>query len=133
MLFHGLGCFSPLVDASLRTAWVRHGGSIARSNQDFFRSQFFFCAGPHDPWLKESIIVRHAQWISKSVSEQFLVPVSKYILDGNLSFDWFHGWLKSSKIISTLPNSSAAARFKSPNPQRQRLKPITSRFKNACC
>ncbi|KAJ7035498.1 hypothetical protein C8F04DRAFT_509780 [Mycena alexandri] len=31
--------------------------------------------------LPRSLIVRHARWISKSVSEQFAVPVSKYLLD----------------------------------------------------
>ncbi|KAJ7132247.1 hypothetical protein C8R44DRAFT_902350, partial [Mycena epipterygia] len=44
---------------------------------------------PHDPWLNKllsrSLIVRHARWISKSVSEQFAVPVSKYLLDGKIT------------------------------------------------
>ncbi|KAJ6612312.1 hypothetical protein B0H10DRAFT_2437088 [Mycena sp. CBHHK59/15] len=85
MLFHGIACFSPSVHASLRSAWVKHGGALTHTKQDFFRATVFFCAGPDDPWLKEllsrSIVVRHARWIAKSVAEQFPVPVSKYLLD----------------------------------------------------
>ncbi|KAJ7708774.1 hypothetical protein B0H17DRAFT_1324899 [Mycena rosella] len=86
MLFHGiLACFSPSVPAPLRSAWVNHGGALTHSKDDFLRASVFFCDGPHDPWLEEllsrSLVVRHARWISKSVSEQFAVPVSKYILD----------------------------------------------------
>ncbi|KAJ7636137.1 hypothetical protein DFH06DRAFT_1220073 [Mycena polygramma] len=85
MLFSGLACFSPSVHASLRSLWVKHGGSLTHSKQDFYQAKVFFCDGPDDPWVKEllsrSLIVRHARWISKSVSEQFAVPVSKYLLD----------------------------------------------------
>ncbi|KAJ6469747.1 hypothetical protein C8R47DRAFT_1149844 [Mycena vitilis] len=65
--------------------WVKHGGSLTHSKQDFYQAKAFFCDGPDDPWVKEllsrSLIVRHACWISKSVSEQFAVPVSKYVID----------------------------------------------------
>ncbi|KAK7031490.1 hypothetical protein R3P38DRAFT_2923944 [Favolaschia claudopus] len=86
MLFNGLlACFSPSVHASLRSAWVKHGGSLTVSKQEFYQANVFFCDGLNDPWLKEllsrSLIVRHAKWISKSVSEQFAVPVSKFLLD----------------------------------------------------
>ncbi|KAJ7746785.1 hypothetical protein DFH07DRAFT_589022 [Mycena maculata] len=85
MLFDGIACFSPSVPGFLRSAWVKHGGSLTHSKEDFYRASVFFCEGPHDPWLKEllsrSLIVRHARWISKSVSEEFAVPVSKYLLD----------------------------------------------------
>ncbi|KAJ7156862.1 hypothetical protein C8R43DRAFT_997449 [Mycena crocata] len=85
MLFRGIACFSPSVHPSLRSAWIKHGGSLAHDPNDFYRTNVFFCDGPHDPWLKEllsrCLVVRHARWISKSVSEQFLVPVSKYLLD----------------------------------------------------
>ncbi|KAF7370957.1 BRCT domain-containing protein [Mycena sanguinolenta] len=86
MLFGGkLACFSPSVDASLRSAWVNHGGAVTSSKQEFYQTNFFFCNGTQDPWLQEllsrSLIVRDARWISKSVSERFAVPVSKYLLD----------------------------------------------------
>ncbi|KAJ7611618.1 hypothetical protein FB45DRAFT_1065666 [Roridomyces roridus] len=85
MLFSGRACFSPSVDASLRFAWVKHGGSLTHSKQDFARARFFFCAGPQDPWLKEllsrSLIVRHALWISNSISANMQIPVANYILD----------------------------------------------------
>ncbi|KAJ7272732.1 hypothetical protein B0H12DRAFT_593049 [Mycena haematopus] len=54
MLFGGkLACFSPSVDASLRSAWVNHGGAVTSSKQEFYRTDIFFCNGPHDLWLKE--------------------------------------------------------------------------------
>ncbi|KAF7356980.1 hypothetical protein MVEN_01034400 [Mycena venus] len=86
MLFDGIiACFSPSVDASMRLAWVNHGGSLTNSKKEFYQAKVFFCNGVDDPWLKEllsrSLVVRHARWISKSVSEQFAVPVSKYLLD----------------------------------------------------
>ncbi|KAJ7876302.1 hypothetical protein B0H13DRAFT_2668725 [Mycena leptocephala] len=86
MLFNRMiACFSPSVPASLRSTWVQHGGSLTHSKHDFHQANVFFCAGTHDPWLQEllsrSLIVRHARWISKSVSERFMVPVSKYLLD----------------------------------------------------
>ncbi|KAJ7281469.1 hypothetical protein C8J57DRAFT_1500169 [Mycena rebaudengoi] len=105
MLFDGTACFSPSVHPSLRSAWVKHGGLLTHTKTDFLRANFFFCAGPDDPWLKECVqpnlqiqslawfnylhrwlgcspclSVRHAQWIAKSVAERFLVPVSKYLL-----------------------------------------------------
>ncbi|KAJ7282048.1 hypothetical protein C8J57DRAFT_1219799 [Mycena rebaudengoi] len=84
---------SPSVHPSLRSAWVKHGGLLTHTKTDFLRANFFFCAGPDDPWLKEllslSLVVRHAQWIAKSVAERFLVPVSKYLLDGdNLQYTY---------------------------------------------
>ncbi|KAJ7611596.1 hypothetical protein FB45DRAFT_312076 [Roridomyces roridus] len=85
MLFSGRACFSPSVDASLRFAWVKHGGSLTHSKQDFARARFFFCAGPQDPWLKEllsrSLIVRHALWIANSISANIQIPVANYTLD----------------------------------------------------
>ncbi|KAJ7460743.1 hypothetical protein FB451DRAFT_1499676 [Mycena latifolia] len=54
MLFHGIACFSPSVHASLRAVWVKHGGSLTHSKEDFLQASVFFCDGPHDPWLKES-------------------------------------------------------------------------------
>ncbi|KAJ6485771.1 hypothetical protein C8R45DRAFT_281725 [Mycena sanguinolenta] len=86
MLFGGkLACFSPSVDASLRSAWVNDGGAVTTSKQEFYQTNLFFCNGTQDPWLQEllsrSLIVRDARWISKSVSERFAVPVSKYLLD----------------------------------------------------
>ncbi|KAJ7089786.1 hypothetical protein B0H15DRAFT_800452 [Mycena belliarum] len=74
-------CFSPSVPASLRAAWVKYGGSLTHSKEDFLRANFFFCNGPQDPWLNESLVVLHAGWVSKSVFEQFALPVSRYILD----------------------------------------------------
>ncbi|KAJ6561138.1 hypothetical protein DFH09DRAFT_1364574 [Mycena vulgaris] len=53
MLFQGTACFSPAVPASLRSAWVKHGGSLTHSKDDFLRATAFFCDGPDDPWLKE--------------------------------------------------------------------------------
>ncbi|KAJ7611646.1 hypothetical protein FB45DRAFT_1065689 [Roridomyces roridus] len=78
MLFSGRACFSASVDASLRFAWVKHGGSLTQA-------RFFFCAGPQDPWLKEllsrSLIVRHALWIANSISANIQIPVANYTLD----------------------------------------------------
>ncbi|KAJ6631032.1 hypothetical protein B0H10DRAFT_2207415 [Mycena sp. CBHHK59/15] len=100
MLFHGIACFSPSVHASLRSAWVKHGGALTHTKQDFFRATVFFCAGPTIRPLSSVLSiatlstrvtgpfrlyqVRHARWIAKSVAEQFPVPVSKYLLDGDI-------------------------------------------------
>ncbi|KAJ7789088.1 hypothetical protein B0H14DRAFT_2945858 [Mycena olivaceomarginata] len=116
MLFDGIiACFSPSVDASLRSAWVKHGGSLTVSKQEFYQTNVFFCDGPHDPWLGQllsrSLVVRHAQWISKSVSEQFSVPVAKYLLDDQ--FD-------PTKIASArqIPNNSLKQARKPPTPHQ---------------
>ncbi|KAJ7355729.1 hypothetical protein DFH08DRAFT_955188 [Mycena albidolilacea] len=112
MLFDGIiACFSPSVDASLRSAWVKHGGSLTVSKQEFYQTNVFFCDGPYDPWLKQSLVVRHAQWISKSVSEQFSVPVAKYLLDDQ--FD-------PTKIASArqIPNNSLKQARKPPTPHQ---------------
>ncbi|KAJ7777357.1 hypothetical protein B0H16DRAFT_1505216 [Mycena metata] len=83
MLFSGTAWFSRAVHAKTRDLWVKYGGSLIK--QDFHEADLFFCDGPNDPSLKKllsrSLIVRHARWISKSASEQFAVPVSKYLLD----------------------------------------------------
>ncbi|KAK0187975.1 hypothetical protein F5146DRAFT_1226337 [Armillaria mellea] len=85
-LFEGrMGCFSPSVSKAILCAWVQHGGTLTHSVEDFHRADSFFCNGLEDPWLEKllarSFIVMHPNWILKSISENFPMPISKYILD----------------------------------------------------
>ncbi|KAK0464527.1 uncharacterized protein EV420DRAFT_1048855 [Desarmillaria tabescens] len=85
-LFEGrMGCFSPSVSKAILWAWVQNGGTLTHSVQDFHRADSFFCNGLEDPWLEKlltrSFIVIHSDWILKSISEKFLMPISKYVLD----------------------------------------------------
>ncbi|TFK69099.1 hypothetical protein BDN72DRAFT_626807 [Pluteus cervinus] len=86
MLFSGQACFSPSVLPCYRRTWVKNGGTLTRSKDDFVKTKYFFCDGPSDPWLiplraNKSLLVRHAAWIGKSFNEEFLMPVGPYVLD----------------------------------------------------
>ncbi|KAG5732882.1 hypothetical protein E4T56_gene1819 [Termitomyces sp. T112] len=65
--------------------WVKNGGTLTHCKKDFYEAQYFFCNGLDDPWLHElsyrCLVVRHASWIAKCISEQFIMPVGAYILD----------------------------------------------------
>lgn len=78
-------CFSPSVPAFVRKLWVRNGGTLTHTKVDFYKANFFFCAGMDDGWLNEllsrSLIVRHASWVVKCVEDKFLVPIAAYTLD----------------------------------------------------
>ncbi|KAK0244226.1 hypothetical protein EDD85DRAFT_945540 [Armillaria nabsnona] len=85
-LFEGrMGCFSPSVSKGILCAWVQNGGTLTHSVEDFHRADSFFCNGLEDPWLEKllarSFIVIHPNWILKSISEKFPMPISKYVLD----------------------------------------------------
>ncbi|KAK7437915.1 hypothetical protein VKT23_018350 [Stygiomarasmius scandens] len=58
---------------------------LTHSAQDFFKADYFFCEGLGDDWLErltaKGLIVHHPSWISNCVSNGFLMPISKYVLD----------------------------------------------------
>jgi len=58
LLFSGLACFSPSVAPTIRKLWVKNGGSLTHTDDDFRRANYFFCDGMDDPWLNE-LLSRH--------------------------------------------------------------------------
>ncbi|KAK0201888.1 hypothetical protein DFS33DRAFT_1386188 [Desarmillaria ectypa] len=85
-LFEGrMACFSPSVSKAILWAWVQNGGTLTHSVEDFHRADSFFCNDLEDLWLEKlldrSFIVMHPNWILKSISENFPMPISKYVLD----------------------------------------------------
>ncbi|KAJ7173640.1 hypothetical protein C8R46DRAFT_1256010 [Mycena filopes] len=120
MLFSGTAWFSRAVDASIRDTWVKHGGAVVK--QDFYAADLFFCDGPHDPALKNRLIVRHARWISKSVAEQFAVPVSKYLLDDQFDPTKFEPLTTSERRVPSKAGSrKPLTPIRAPAPREERL------------
>ncbi|ESK90114.1 hypothetical protein Moror_7809 [Moniliophthora roreri MCA 2997] len=80
-----LACFSPEVPRRYRVAWVKNGGALTHSVQDFKEAEYFFCVGMQDEWLKplrdRDLTVRHPNWITYCIKEDFLMPCANYILD----------------------------------------------------
>ncbi|THU92827.1 hypothetical protein K435DRAFT_203641 [Dendrothele bispora CBS 962.96] len=87
MLFvQRMACFSPSVPRHFLLLWVQKQGQLTHSPQDFYRADYFFCADMDDDWLDKlkakGLIVYHPSWILECISNRFLMPVSKYVLDG---------------------------------------------------
>ncbi|KAF9498142.1 hypothetical protein BDN71DRAFT_1443875 [Pleurotus eryngii] len=86
MLFGGKkACFSPSVPPNIRKAWIRGGGAIVRTHEEFYEADFFICNALDDPWvqklMRQSKVVLHAEWVLQSVDAYLLVGVAPYVLD----------------------------------------------------
>ncbi|KAL4243779.1 hypothetical protein ABKN59_011822 [Abortiporus biennis] len=84
-IFNGKACFSPSVGIPIRNAWISNGGTIAQSQQEKTRADYYFCSGFNDNWLsglsKSMIAVFDANWISDSLTAKLQLPLSTYVLD----------------------------------------------------
>ncbi|KAF8997846.1 hypothetical protein BDQ17DRAFT_835106 [Cyathus striatus] len=139
MLFTAMACFSPSVPAFVRRAWVQNGGRLTHTDEDFRKADYFFCNGMDDPWLPKLrrylLIVRHASWVMKSVSENFLMPIASFTLDANFDPSKVEPLMEvkaatpEQTILPSIPQEKASTSHSHPassvkNPVRNNVKPL---------
>ncbi|KAI0782794.1 hypothetical protein C8Q75DRAFT_489928 [Abortiporus biennis] len=109
-IFNGKACFSPSVGIPIRNAWISNGGTIAQSQQEKTRADYYFCSGFNDNWLsglsKSMIAVFDANWISDSLTAKLQLPLSTYVLDNSM----FSSPRHSTRFISILASVAKASK-----------------------